>query len=117
MVVLMALLVTATPGRALDLGDGPVLLIADRVDYDLEENVVTASGNVEVTRGERRLLADTLRYDRDTEQMDAEGNVALVEPTGDTQFADRITMSGDLREGVAAQLRARLGDNMTPSRE
>ena len=69
------------------------------------------SGNVQVTRGERRLLADTLRYDQDTDQMEAEGNVALLEPTGDTLFADRVTLSGDLREGVAEQLRARLVDN------
>src|SRR5918996_1270748 len=109
--VLMGLLIAAAPGRAIDLGEGQVLLIADRVDYDIEANVITASGNVEVTRGERRLLTDILRYHRDTDVMEAEGNVALLEPTGDTLFADRITLSGDLREGVAAQLRARLVDN------
>jgi LPS-assembly protein len=110
-VLFISLLVASAPGRALDLGEGPVLLIADEVEYDDRENVVTASGNVQVTRGERRLLADTLRYDQDTDQMEAEGNVALVEPTGDTLFADRVTLSGDLREGVAEQLRARMVDN------
>jgi LPS-assembly protein len=110
-VLVMTLLIAAAPGYALDLGDGPVLLIADEVAFDAEENVVTATGNVQVTRGERRLLADTLRYDQDTDQMEAEGNVALLEPTGDTLFADRVTLSGDLREGVAEQLRARLVDD------
>jgi LPS-assembly protein len=107
----MALLIAVPPVRALDLGEGPVLLVADRVEYDTEANVVTASGNVEVTRGERRLLADLLRYDQAADRMEAEGNVALVEPTGDTLFADRVVLSGDLREGVAEQLRARLVDN------
>jgi LPS-assembly protein len=108
--LLFALLI-ATPARgALDLGEGPVLLVADEVVYDAEANVVTARGNVEVTRGERRLLADVLRYDQDADLMEAEGNVALVEPTGDTLFADRIVLSGDLREGIAEQLRARLTD-------
>ena len=46
--VLIALLIASAPGRALDLGDGPVLLVADRVEFDSEENVVTAYGNVEV---------------------------------------------------------------------
>jgi LPS-assembly protein len=110
-VLVMTLLITAAPGHALDLGEGPVLLIADEVAFDAEENVVTATGNVQVTRGERRLLADSLRYDQDTDQMEAEGNVALLEPTGDTLFADRVTLSGDLREGVAEQLRARLVDD------
>ena len=111
LVLLSALLVLALPARALDLGEGQVLLIADRVEFDAEEDVLIASGNVQVTRGERRLLADTLRYHQDTDQMEAEGNVALLEPTGDTLFADRVTLSGDLREGVASQLRARLVDD------
>ena len=110
-VFLMALLIAASAVNALDLGEGPVLLIADRVEYDTEANVVTASGNVEVTRGERRLLSDMLRYDQDADLMEAEGNVALLDPTGDTLFADRVVLSGDLREGVAEQLRARLADN------
>lgn len=110
-VLFMALLGVAPALRALDLGEGPVLLVADKVEYDVEANVVTATGNVQVTRGERRLLADMLRYDQDADLMEAEGNVALVEPTGDTLFADRVVLSGDLREGVAEQLRARLVDN------
>ena len=73
--------------------------------------MVTATGNVEVTRGERRLLADMLRYHQDTDRMEAEGNVALVDPSGDTLFADRVVLTGDLRAGVAEQLRARLADN------
>jgi LPS-assembly protein len=109
--LVLALLVIAPPLAALDLGEGPVLLVADEVVYDTEANVIIARGNVEVTRGERRLLADTLRYDQDADVMEAEGNVALVEPTGDTLFADRVVLSGDLREGVAEQLRARLTDN------
>jgi LPS-assembly protein len=107
----MALLIAVPAARALDLGEGPVLLVADRVEHDTETNVVTASGNVEVTRGERRLLADLLRYDQEADLMEAEGNVALLDPSGDTLFADRVVLSGDLREGVAEQLRARLVDN------
>jgi LPS-assembly protein len=109
--LLVALLIAAPPLGALDLGEGPVLLLADEVVYDAEGNVVIAVGNVEVIRGERRLLAEMLRYDQDTDLMEAEGNVALVEPTGDTLFADRVVLSGDLREGVAEQLRARLTDD------
>ena len=110
-VLILALLLAAPPLRALDLGAGPVLLFADEVQYDTKTHVVTATGNVEVTRGERRLLADVLRYYQDTDRMEAEGNVALVEPGGDTLFADRVVLSGDLRAGVAHQLRARLADN------
>jgi LPS-assembly protein len=110
-VLLLALVIAASGAGALDLGAGPVLVVADRVEYDTEANVLSAHGNVEVTRGERRLLADMLRYDQDADVMEAEGNVAIVEPNGDTLFADRVVLSGDLMEGVADQLRARLVDN------
>ena len=43
--------------------------------------------------------------------MEAEGNVALADPSGDTLFADRVVLTGDLRAGVAEQLRARLADD------
>jgi LPS-assembly protein len=107
-VLILALLIPAPPVRALDLGPGPVLLLADEVAYDANTHVVTATGNVEVTRGERRLLADVLRYYQDADRMEAEGNVALVEPGGDTLFADRVVLTGDLRAGVAEQLRSLL---------
>jgi LPS-assembly protein len=98
-------------GMALDFGEGPVLLIADRVTYDEEAGVVSADGNVEVARGGRRLLADLIRYEEATDIMTAEGGVVLLEPTGEVLFADRVTLSGDLEDGVVEQIRARLIDN------
>ena len=103
-------LLAIVPAQALDLGEGPVLLFADRVAVDHATHVIRAEGNVEVVRGERRLLADMLQYDQDTDQIEATGNVVLLEPTGETLYADRVTLSGDLRTGVAEQLRARLTD-------
>jgi LPS-assembly protein len=108
--VLLALLATV-PAHALEFGEGPVLLFADRVAVERETNVIRAEGNVEVLRGERRLLADVLQYDQDADQIEAVGNVSLLEPTGEALYADRVTLSGDLRSGVAEQLRARLTDN------
>jgi LPS-assembly protein len=104
-------LLTTVPAHAIEFGEGAVLLFADRVSVDRETNVIRAEGNVEVVRGERRLLADVLQYDQDADQIEATGNVILLEPTGEALYADRVTLSGDLRTGVAEQLRARLTDN------
>jgi lipopolysaccharide export system protein LptA len=60
-VLFAAILLAARPGHGLDFGDGPALLIADQVTHDEEAGVVTAEGNVEVTRGTRRLRADAIR--------------------------------------------------------
>ena len=96
----LAALAWALEAGAIEFGAGPVLVRADNVDYGAESEVVSATGNVDITRGDRRLLADSVRYDIPAQSMEAIGNVTLLEPTGDTLFADRITLSGDLRAGV-----------------
>ncbi|MDX1541869.1 MAG: LptA/OstA family protein, partial [Geminicoccaceae bacterium] len=54
---------------ALSFGEGPVLLIADRIVYDEAAGVVRAEGNVEIARGDRRLLADAVSYDEPDDLM------------------------------------------------
>ena len=105
------LLLAVLPARAIDFGDGPVLMVADQVTYDETGGVITATGNVEVTRGSRRLTADAMRYDESADQLFAEGNVVLLEPTGESLFADRVVLTGDLMNGVVEQLRGRLVDD------
>jgi LPS-assembly protein len=105
------LLADAPQGQALDIGEGPVLLFAREVRYEPDEDVVIAEGDVEILRGERRMLADSVRYDRTNDRIEALGNITLVEPGGEILYADRVVFSGDLRNGVASQLRARLQDD------
>ncbi|MGF1475093.1 MAG: LPS-assembly protein LptD [Geminicoccaceae bacterium] len=91
--------------------DDPVFLEADSVEYDVERDVVTARGNVSLSTEERTLLADSLSYDQTTGQVVAEGRVVLIEPSGDTLFADRVEVTDDLREGSVEQLKVLLSDN------
>ena len=63
---------------------------------------MTATGDVEISTGQRRLLADEVRYDQRTDKMFAKGNVVLIEPSGDALFGDEVEVTGDLREGFAA---------------
>ncbi len=112
LLVLVALLVplpvaAAPPDQAV----GEALLLADRLENDSKTGVVTAEGNVEVLQGGRHLWADRLRYDQEADRIDAEGNVTLLEPGGDALYADQMTLSDDLKNGVAKQLRARMTDN------
>ena len=90
---------------------GEALLLADSLELDSKTNVLTAMGNVEVIQGGRHLWADRLRYDQNADRIDAEGNVTLLEPTGEALYAEQLTLSDDLKNGVAQQLRARLTDN------
>lgn len=87
------------------------LLSADYMIYDEASRTMQAEGNVEVSSGERILLADRVTYDLDQDQITAEGNVSLLEPSGEVLFADRIAVTDDLRYGFLQELRVLLADN------
>jgi len=112
----MALLIPAalafkSPAIAQDAGEGPVLLLADDVSVDEQRQIVTASGNVEITRGERRLIADKVRYRQIEDEIEAVGNVTLLEPGGEAIYADLLSISGDLKDGIIQGLSAKLDEN------
>lgn len=104
----------ATPGHAAETEEGgetPVLLRADEIRHDDEHDVTIARGKVEITQGARVLLADTVTYNERASLLTASGNVVLMEPTGEVAFADYMTLTDDLREGVVRHIRILLEDD------
>ena len=91
----------------------PALITADEINYDQELGVITAVGNVEVSRDERVLLADTVSYNERTDVVTASGNVSLLEPSGEVLFADFVELTGDLQEGVVQALKVLFADGRT----
>ena len=89
----------------------PVLLSAGDIRYEQDSGIVTASGGVEVTAGERILLADRVRYDANTDVVSAEGNVSVLETDGSVFFAERIELSDQLKNGFIRGFRALLSDD------
>ncbi|WP_458095869.1 LPS-assembly protein LptD [Roseomonas sp. WA12] len=108
----------ATPGAG-PLGAGvaavdrdtPVTFTATEVEYDQNENRVTATGAVEAWQGGRILRAERFTYDRDTGIAIAEGNVQLLEPDGQVLFAERVELMGSTRDTVVNGLRGLLAQN------
>jgi len=90
--------------------DEEVLMIADEVVYDEELGVVTARGSVEMSRDGRVLRADTVSYNKRSDLVTASGNVAVIEPNGETAFADYVELTGDLKSGVIEGLGILLTD-------
>ncbi len=70
------------------LENTPALITADELTYDEENGLVIARGNVEIAQSDRVLLADEVTYNINEDIVTAEGNITLVEPSGDTVFAD-----------------------------
>ncbi|MFW0777722.1 MAG: LPS-assembly protein LptD [Rickettsiales bacterium] len=91
--------------------DDPVLLTATQMDYDQQNNIVTATGNVEVTQGQTVLLADKLVYDQFNNQVKAIGNVSMMDASGSVVFAEEVQLKDDMHAGVIRQFKARLSDD------
>ncbi len=86
------------------------LLLADEFQYDADTDTVTASGSVEVQRGSLILLADSIIYDRTKDIARAVGNISLLDENGTVFFFESIEVTGDLKEGLARDLRVLLSD-------
>jgi LPS-assembly protein len=94
------------PGDPLLPGDpnAPIQFSADRVEYDPNSEIVTASGDVFMTREGQRVLADRFIWRRDTGEVRAEGNVRVSTPEGDRAYGDSVVLDSSLRDGVIENL-------------
>ncbi len=96
----------AAPPRIPDLpseGD-PVDFAADTLTYDNDDDIVTATGDVRMTRASDRVRADRIVWNRRTGQVRAEGNVAVTSAGGDTAYGDSIELTDSLKDGVVENL-------------
>ncbi len=91
--------------------DQPAFYQADQAEYDRERGVATLRGHVELWQDPRMLLADMVTYDRNTGVAIAKGHVVLLEPDGQTVFADEAELSEGMKQGVMAGMRALLAEN------
>ncbi|MGY4395945.1 LPS-assembly protein [Sphingomonas sp. UYAg733] len=80
--------------------DEQVQFTAGSLEYDLNEEVITAIGDVRMYRGGDRLRADKVIWNRNTGKVMANGNVAVTNPGGDTAYGDSIELTDALKDGV-----------------
>ena len=84
--------------------DDQIQFTADTLEYDNEQDVVTATGDVRLYRRSQRLRADKVTWNRKSGQVLAEGNIVVVNPQGDTAYGDRIELTDTLRDGVVENM-------------
>lgn len=89
----------------------PFLWTADEMRYHAELGVVVATGRVELFHDERILIADTVSYNQRDDLVTASGNVQLLEPSGDVMFADFMELTGNMKDGVIENIRVLLSDD------
>ncbi|MCU0910631.1 MAG: LPS assembly protein LptD [Rhodobacteraceae bacterium] len=108
---LRAALAALAIGLALALAPAPpaaaqdaATLVADRVEID-GDNLLIASGGVEVFYRGSRLRASRIAYDAAAERLTIEGPITLTEGERVAIFADAAELSSDLREGILSSAR------------
>lgn len=89
----------------------PVMLSAQEIGYDEKTSNAVAMGHVEVVQGDTIVLADKVIYNQNTDVVHAIGNVSVLEPSGDVLFSEDAEFKQSLEKGVVKEFRARLKDN------
>lgn len=92
------------------LKETPVLINADELIFNQDEDVLTARGNVEISQNNRVLLADSVSYNKKTDVISAKGNIVLFETTGEIIYADDMKLSGDFKDGLIKEIKILLQD-------
>jgi LPS-assembly protein len=87
-----------------------VAFSSDHLVYDENANVVTASGEVRMTREGYNLRANSVTWNRGTGQVRAEGSVRIVSPGGDVAYGDSVELEDTLKDGVVENMLIVLAD-------
>jgi LPS-assembly protein len=87
---------TDAPAPATD----QVRFSADALEYDSEADIVTANGEVRMTRQGDRLRAEKVVWNRKTGRVVATGKIAVTNPQGDIAYGDSIELTDSLKDGV-----------------
>ena len=85
--------------------DGQMLVQAVEVDYDYNNQRVSAVGNVQMFYNGTSVEADKVIYDQKTKRLHAEGNIRLTDAEGKITYANVMDLSDDYRDGFVDSLR------------
>ncbi|TPL65883.1 LPS-assembly protein LptD [Mesorhizobium sp. B2-3-15] len=87
-----------------------MLLAADTLEYNNDNQTVTAVGGVQIDYGGNRLVAQKVVYNRNTKRMVASGNVEIVNSDGTKINSQHIDITDDFADGFVNALRVETVD-------
>jgi len=93
-----------------EVKNNPVNFSAKTLIHDEEKQIVTATGDVELTSGVQIVRAEKIIYYLSEDKVKATGNVTFMNANGDVFFADTIELKNDMKEGFVKGLLAMLAD-------
>lgn len=87
-----------------------LVIEADNILNDDENQTITAEGNVVAVYEQRTMRADKVIYNQGTRRVYAAGNVQIFDPDGTQRFADEIEADEEFVDGYAVNFATRLPD-------
>ncbi len=87
-----------------------IFFAADEVENNQEQSLITASGKVEIIRGNLTLYADKVIYNQKEDTVTAVGNVVLVEKDGSVIFADYTELNNHMTQGEMKNIKVIMAD-------
>jgi LPS-assembly protein len=91
--------------------DGRMTVQAVEVDYDYNNQRVSAVGNVQMFYNGTSVEADKVVYEQKTKRLHAEGNIRLTDAEGRVTYANVMDLSDDYRDGFVDSLRVDTADD------
>ena len=91
--------------------DGQMLVQAVEVNYDYNNQRVSAVGNVQMFYNGTSVEADKVIYDQKTKRLHAEGNIRMTDAEGKITYANIMDLSDDYRDGFVDSLRVDTADD------
>ena len=88
----------------------PIYFSADEVEEDSKTGVITARGDVNISREGLTLKADTLSYDRKNDVLTADGNISIMHPDGTVVFSEHARLSDKMTKASITEIKAILAD-------
>lgn len=99
----------ATPAKAPTQSESQILLQADQVVYDGDNQAVAAIGHVEIVDQGDILMADRVTYAQKTDTVTADGHVSLTDKLGNVAFSDHVVLHDHMRDGALNGFGALIG--------
>nr|WP_246350082.1 LPS-assembly protein LptD [Bartonella fuyuanensis] len=90
----------------------PLLLSANELIYNRDENTVSAQGNVQIEYDGNKVTAQKIIYNQKTGRLIAKGNVEITQKDGHKIYSNQIDMTKDLGEGFVNALRIDTANNV-----
>ena len=84
---------------------------ARKIEYDSDNNLIVAIGDVTLYHDNNILKADKIILDRNTQEVKATGNISIRDGNGNIMFLDETILKDGLKQGFIRNIRVLFSDD------